>query len=62
MVEPTVSYLPARGDLVYVNFNPTQGHEQRGQRPALVLSPQTYNAKSSLALVMPITKKVIPLR
>lgn len=48
-------YIPERGDLVWVNFSPQQGHEQAHQRPAVVLSPKLYNAKSSLALMCPIT-------
>ncbi|MGA1622786.1 MAG: type II toxin-antitoxin system PemK/MazF family toxin, partial [Synechocystis sp.] len=43
-------YIPDRGDIVYLNFDPTKGHEQRGYRPALVLSPRSYNLKSTLAL------------
>ncbi len=50
-------YIPARGDIVYLNFEPTKGHEQRGYRPAFVLSPRRYDAKSSLALLMPITSQ-----
>jgi mRNA interferase MazF len=53
---PTNSYSPDRGDLVYLDFDPTKGHEQRGYRPAFVLSPRSYNQKTSLALMMPITK------
>lgn len=53
----TERYIPDRGHIVYLNFNPTKGHEQRGNRPAFVLSPQQYNVKSSLALLMPITSK-----
>ncbi|MBW4618619.1 MAG: endoribonuclease MazF [Cyanosarcina radialis HA8281-LM2] len=49
--------MPGRGDIVYLDFDPTKGHEQRGHRPAFVLSPRSYNAKSSLALFMPITKQ-----
>ena len=37
------SYVPDRGDLVWITLNPTSGHEQAGRRPALVISPQTYN-------------------
>ncbi|HEY9661735.1 MAG TPA: endoribonuclease MazF [Allocoleopsis sp.] len=51
------SYIPERGDIVYLNFDPTRGHEQRGHRPAFVLSPRRYNEKSSLALFVPITKQ-----
>ena len=50
-------YVPSRGDLVYLDFDPTKGHEQKGLRPAFVLSPRSYNEKSSLALFMPITKQ-----
>lgn len=50
-------YIPDRGDIVYLNFDPTKGHEQRGHRPALVLSPRSYNLKSTLALLTPITKQ-----
>lgn len=50
-------YIPERGDIVYLNFDPTKGHEQRGYRPALVLSPRSYNLKSTLALLTPITKQ-----
>lgn len=48
-------YIPERGDLVWINFNPQKGHEQAYKRPALVLSPKLYNAKSSLVLLCPIT-------
>ena len=48
---------PDRGDLVWLSFDPQKGHERRGRRPAVVLSPQEYNAKVGLALMCPITKK-----
>lgn len=51
-------YVPARGDLVWLQFNPQAGHEQSGVRPALVISPKSYNSKVGLALFCPITKKV----
>lgn len=51
------NYVPDRGDIVYLGFDPTKGREQRGYRPALVMSPAIYNGKSSLALMMPITSK-----
>lgn len=51
-------YIPNHGDMIWVNFNPTHGHEQRGKRPALVISPKEYNAKAGLALVCPITSQV----
>ena len=52
------SYVPERGDLVWLNFTPQAGHEQRGKRPAFVLSPKMYNEKTSLAIFLPITSKV----
>jgi len=56
-VTSTNPYIPDRGHIVYLDFDPTKGHEQRGRRPAFVLSPRSYNAKSSLALFMPITRQ-----
>ncbi|OGG64794.1 mRNA-degrading endonuclease [Candidatus Kaiserbacteria bacterium RIFCSPHIGHO2_02_FULL_55_17] len=44
--------------MTWLDFNPVRGHEQRGRRPALVLSSGKYNAKSGLALVCPITSQV----
>ncbi|GAB4471544.1 MAG: endoribonuclease MazF [Elainellaceae cyanobacterium] len=57
MVISASSYIPDRGDIVYLDFAPIKGHEQRGQRPALVVSPRSYNAKRSLALFVPITRQ-----
>jgi len=51
-------YIPDKGDLVWLNFNPQSGHEQMGKRPAIVISPKLYNEKSGLALFCPITSKV----
>ena len=51
------NYIPDRGDIVWLDFTPQTGHEQHGKRPAVVLSPQTYNKKSGLALFCPITTK-----
>lgn len=50
-------YVPERGDLVWLDFSPQTGHEQRGKRPAIVLSPKTYNEKVGLGLFCPITSK-----
>jgi mRNA interferase MazF len=49
--------VPDRGDLVYINFNPQSGHEQKGRRPAIVLSPKAFNAVTKFAVVCPITKQ-----
>jgi mRNA interferase MazF len=54
----TAGYVPRRGDLVWLNFDPQAGHEQAGHRPAFVLSPESYNRKTSLLLACPITAKV----
>ncbi len=52
------NYVPDRGDIVWLNFTPQTGHEQRGKRPALILSPKIYNEKTSLCICLPITSKV----
>ena len=51
-------YVPRRGDLVWLSFDPQAGHEQAGRRPVLVLSPSAYNGKVGLALCCPITSHV----
>jgi len=51
-------YVPDRGDIVWLQFNPQTGHEQAGHRPALVVSPRSYNQKAGLALFCPITSQV----
>ncbi len=50
-------YVPERGDVVWLCFDPQAGHEQAGHRPALTLSPRAYNAKAGLALFCPITSQ-----
>ena len=52
------TYVPNRGDVVWLDFNPVRGHEQGGRRPALIISSESYNAKSGLALVCPITSQI----
>ena len=51
-------YVPERGDLVWLTFDPQAGHEQAGRRPAVVLSPANYNGRAMLALVVPVTQQV----
>ncbi|MFM7373849.1 MAG: endoribonuclease MazF [Chthoniobacterales bacterium] len=51
-------YVPRRGDIVWLSFDPQAGHEQAGRRPAFVLSPESYNRKTGLFLACPITSKV----
>ena len=48
-------FVPERGDIVWLECDPQAGHEQKGVRPALVLSPKPYNARVGLALCCPIT-------
>jgi mRNA interferase MazF len=50
-------YVPRRGDVIRVDFNPQLGHEQAGRRPALVLSPAEYDRTVGLAVVCPITNE-----
>lgn len=51
-------YIPGRGDIVWTDFDPAAGHEQKGKRPALVLSPAPFNKKTGLAMVAPITSRI----
>jgi mRNA interferase MazF len=51
------AYVPDRGDIVWLQFNPQAGHEQAGHRPALVLSPASYNRRSGLMLCCPMTSQ-----
>jgi mRNA interferase MazF len=52
------AYAPTRGDVIWITLDPQAGHEQRGRRPALVLSPAAYNRRVGLALLCPITNQV----
>lgn len=52
------AYVPERGDIVWLSFDPQAGHEQAGHRLALALSPKAYNAKTGLMLCCPITTKI----
>ena len=50
-------YVPDRGHVVWLSFNPQAGHEQAGRRPAVILSPKAYNSKVGLCLACPITSQ-----
>ena len=52
------AYVPARGDLIWLQFDPQAGHEQAGHRPAVVISPGSYNRRVGLALCCPVTSQV----
>jgi mRNA interferase MazF len=51
-------YIPDCGDVVWITLNPQAGHEQAGRRPALVLSPASYNRKVNLAILCPVTSQI----
>ena len=50
-----VKYIPKQGDIVYLDFNPTKGHEQRGFRPAIVVSKDVFNENTNMVMVCPIS-------
>lgn len=51
-------YIPKQGDIIYVDFNPTKGHEQRGKRPAIVVSINVFNKNTNMIIVCPITSNI----
>ncbi|BFD46095.1 MAG: endoribonuclease MazF [Rickettsia endosymbiont of Sergentomyia squamirostris] len=53
-----VTFIPERGDVVWLNFEPQKGKEIQKTRPAVVLTPYKYNLKSGLALFVPITSQI----
>ncbi len=52
------TYVPQRGDVVWISLNPQAGHEQAGRRPVVVISTQDYNGKVGLAILCPITNQI----
>lgn len=52
-----VAYVPDKGDIVWLDFEPRAGSEITKTRPALVISPRKYNSKTNLAIMMPITSQ-----
>lgn len=48
-------YIPQKGDFIAVTFDPQTGHEQKGRRPALVMSNTLFNERTGLAIVCPVT-------
>ena len=51
-------HVPEAGDIVWLHFSPQAGHEQAGRRPALVVSPSSYNGKTGLMLCCPMTTQI----
>ena len=56
-VSESAPYVPDRGDVVWLEFDPQAGREQAGRRPAIVLSPASYNAPTGRALCVPVSTK-----
>ncbi len=54
----SMKYVPSRGDIVWIDFDPTKGHEQSGRRPVLIISPEKYNRISGQAICCPVTSKI----
>jgi mRNA interferase MazF len=52
------SYVPEAGDVVWLEFSPQAGHEQAGHRPAVVLSPASYNGKTGMMICCPMTTQI----
>ena len=52
------TYVPERGDVIWLSFSPQAGREQSGRRPGVVLSPARYNRRIGLALTCPVTSRV----
>ncbi len=52
------AYVPQRGDIIWISLNPQAGHEQAGRRPSVVLSPRSYNSKTGLVILCPVTSQV----
>jgi len=48
-------YIPRQGDIIAITFDPQSGHEQKGRRPALVVSKDLFNRSTGLAIVCPLT-------
>jgi len=53
-----MAFVPDRGEVIWIDFDPQAGREQARHRPALVLSPKAYNSKTSLCVVCPITSQI----
>ncbi len=57
MAKKSGKYVPQRGDIVWLDFNPQSGQEQKGRGPAITISPHSYNQKTGLAIFCPITSQ-----
>jgi len=52
------AYVPEAGDIVWLQFDPQAGHEQAGHRPAVVLSPASYNGRTGMMVCCPTTTRI----
>lgn len=53
-----MSYVPDVGDIIWLDFDPQAGREQAGHRPAVVLTPKSYNQMTDLLICCPLTTKI----
>lgn len=51
-------YIPDAGDIVWLQFDPQAGHEQAGHRPAVILSPASYNGRAGMIVCCPTTTRI----
>ena len=51
-------YIPKQGDIVFLDFTPTKGHEQKGYRPAIVISNDAFNKNTKMVILCPITSNI----
>jgi mRNA interferase MazF len=52
------AFVPEAGDIVWLEFSPQAGHEQAGHRPAIVLSPSSYNGRTGMMVCCPLTTQI----
>jgi mRNA interferase MazF len=52
------AYIPDAGDIVWLQFDPQAGHEHAGHRPAVVLSPASYNGRAGMIVCCPTTTRI----
>ncbi len=52
------AYIPRQGDIIAITFNPQSGHEQKGRRPAFVVSKDLFNRSTEMAIVCPVTNTI----
>ena len=52
-----VNYIPEKGDIIHLNFDPSVGHEQKGNRYAIVVSHYIFNKRTGMCYAVPITSK-----